>query len=296
MPDKNQLFKISELQYQARQRFKQAGIATADLDARILLCHVCEIAEPEVIAYPERPVDDGLAAKYFEQVDKRAQRIPLAHLLGSKEFWGLEFFVNAQTLIPRPETEFAVELSVERAKQIVEKTGRARILDLGTGTGCLLISILHEVEGAEGIGIDINPGAVKLAKQNARRLSVEDRAVFQCGDWGEGLSPPFDMIVSNPPYVRTGDLADLMPEVAEYEPVKALDGGADGLAEYRRIIPLAQRLLSCQGVLIMEIGESQAGDVLNILEQFRFQPDNHQHPVKRDLAGYDRIVSSVKVC
>ncbi len=287
---------IAQLQHQARVSLKQAGIETAALEARVILCHVCQITEAEVIAYPERLIEKKRAADYLNLVAKRSQRNPLAHLLGIREFWGLEFGVNDQTLIPRPETEFAVELGVQSARDICEQTGPARILDLGCGTGCILISILHEVKDASGIGVDINPRAVELARSNAQNLGVVSRATFCCMNWGDDLKETFDIIVSNPPYIASGELEGLMPEVARYEPARALDGGTDGLDEYRKIIPQARHLLRGQGVLILEIGDGQADDVLVLLEQNDFHPHTIREPIKHDLSGCERIVRAVKVC
>jgi release factor glutamine methyltransferase len=287
---------ISRLLHQARTNLALAGIETAALEARVLLCHVCGITEAEVIAYPDKEIENKPAARFLHLVAQRGQRIPLAHLLGYREFWGLEFCVNAQTLIPRPETEFAVELAVKCAGDIHQKSGHVRILDLGCGTGCLLISILHEVKDASGIGVDINPQAVELAAKNAQNLSVEARTVFCCMNWGDELTETFDIIVSNPPYIRSGDIEGLMPEVSGYEPVRALDGGSDGLDEYRKIIPQARQLLNEQGVLILEIGAGQAGDVLRLLELNSFQSHSPDQPVQRDLAGCERIIVAVKVC
>ena len=296
MSEQKTSFKISELLQQAKLSLKQAGIETAALEARVLLYYVCKITEVEVIACSDRLIESKVATEYFDLVARRCQRIPLAHLLGVREFWGLEFNVNAHTLIPRPETEFAVEIAVNCARDVFAQTGHVRILDMGCGSGCLLISILHEVKGASGLGIDINPKAVDLARKNAKKLGVEMRSTFRCMDWGEGLTERFDIIVSNPPYIPSGDLAGLMPEVAEYEPARALDGGPDGLDEYRKILPQAYQLLHRQGVLILEIGHGQADDVLGLLAINGFRPLDAAQPVKHDLAGHERIISVVKVC
>ena len=287
---------IANLQHQARAILKQAGIETAALEARVILCHVCQIAEAEVIAYPEQEIEQKQAREYLYLVARRARRIPLAHLLGVREFWGLEFCVNDQTLIPRPETEFAVELGIQFARNICEQAGHARILDLGCGTGCMLISILHEVKDASGVGVDINPRAVELSRKNAQKLEVDTRATFHCMNWGDGLKETFDIIVSNPPYIASGELEGLMPEVARYEPARALDGGTDGLDEYRKIIPQARHLLHRRGRLILEIGDGQANDVLDLLEQNGLRPHNISEPVKYDLCCRERIIGAVKVC
>jgi len=289
-------YSISELQHRAQLSLRQAGIETASLEARVLLAHVCAITQAGIIAHPDRLIEKKPAQRFLDLVAQRARRMPLAYVLGIKEFWGLEFCVNAQTLIPRPETELAVELAVVCAKSICAQAGSVRILDLGTGTGCVLIAILHEIAGATGIGVDINPQAVVLAQKNAANLGVAGRATFQCRDWGEGLAEKFDIIVSNPPYIQTGDLDALMPEVACHEPVAALDGGGDGLNHYRCIIPQAGRLLCGHGVLILEIGHGQAGDVLNLLGANGFKPRTPGEPVEHDLAGCERIIAAVKVC
>jgi len=296
MPEQKTLIKISELLRQAKHSLKQAGIESAALEARVLLCHMCKITEVEVIACPDRLIEEVQAAEFFDLVARRSQRIPLAHLLGVREFWGLEFHVNAHTLIPRPETEFAVDAAALCARRMVKQTGQARILDMGTGSGCLLISILHEVEGATGVGIDIDAKAVELAEKNAIKMGVDARAQFKCMDWGDGLTETFDIVVSNPPYIASGDLAGLMPEVASHEPARALDGGCDGLDEYRKILPRAHRLLGRQGVMILEIGHGQAKDVLDLLAENGFHLLDTAQPVKHDLAGRERIIAALKVC
>ncbi len=296
MPEQKTLIKLSELLQQAKQSLKQAGIKTAALEARVLLCHVCKITEVEVVACPDRLIEGQQAKEFFNLVARRSQRIPLAYLLGVREFWGLEFHVDAHTLIPRPETEFAVEIAVLCARRIVKQSGQVRILDMGTGSGCLLISILHEVEAATGIGVDIEAGAVELAGKNAEKLGVGARAQFRSMNWGDGLVETFDVIVSNPPYIQSDDLQGLMPEVALHEPVRALDGGADGLEEYRKIIPQAHRLLNRRGVLVLEIGDGQAGDVLGLLANNCFHPLDPEQPVIPDLAGCERIIAALKVC
>ncbi len=286
----------SDLQAYGRKRLKQAGIETAGLDARVLLCHVCKIDEAELIAYPEKRVEKRIAGSFVELVEQRCRRLPLAHLLGAREFWGREFFVSADTLIPRPETECAVELAIDQAREVSARKGSSHILDLGTGTGCMLISILSEVEAATGVGVDIDSRAVELARKNAQALGVGPRARFSCMNWGAELEDCFDIIVSNPPYIRSQDIPGLMPEVALHEPLTALDGGVDGLDEFRKIIPQAAGLLTPRGILVLEIGDGQASKVLELLWTTGFERLDPDEPVKYDLAGRERVVAAVKVC
>lgn len=287
------LLTLFDLQRLGNLKLKEAGIETASLDVRVLLCHACDLDDAKLIAYPERRIEPDLAERFLDLISRRCRHVPVAHLVGSREFWGLEFFVNGETLIPRPETEFAVEQALRQ----IEKIGKnLHLLDLGCGTGCLLISLLNEVPHATGLGVDINPGAVELAQRNAVANGVDARAQFLCANWAEGLSGPFDLIVSNPPYVTSGDLLGLMPDVAVHEPARALDGGADGLDEYRKIIPQAAGLLVSKGGLVLEIGDGQAADVLALLDENGFVAVDVEAPVIFDLAGRERVLSMVRVC
>ena len=203
----------------------------------------------------------------------------MAYILGRREFWGLDFTVSPATLIPRPDTETLVEA--------VLATGIAprRVLDLGTGTGCLLLAVLHEFPPAFGVGVDVSPEASLLAKRNAASLGMADRAVFLTGSWADALDQTFDLVLSNPPYIEAADVAGLMPEVARYEPLSALAAGADGLDAYRAIIAGLPRLLTPDGLAVLELGAGQALSVAQLGAAAGFSCTTRQ-----GLDGIDRAV------
>jgi release factor glutamine methyltransferase len=185
---------------------------------------------------------------------RRAAREPLALILGHREFWSLDFLVSPATLIPRPESETLIEAALAA---FADRVAPASILDLGTGTGCLLLAALSEFTAALGVGVDRSAGAAKLAAQNAKALAMARRARFVCGDWTDALAARFDLILCNPPYIRSAEIAGLMPEVARYEPAMALDGGPDGLTAYRSLLPRLPGLLTSNGAAVLELGAGQ---------------------------------------
>jgi release factor glutamine methyltransferase len=214
---------------------------------------------PEVLLRdPAAPADmAGLAPL----LTRREAHEPLALIAGHREFWSLEFAVSSATLIPRPESETLIEAAVAA---FANREPPRLVLDLGTGTGCLLLAALSEFPAAVGIGMDRSAGATALAACNAAALHLADRALFVCGDWAEALSTRFDLVLCNPPYIPTGDLGSLMPEVARYEPRVALDGGPDGFAAYRRLIPGLPALLRPNGTAVLEIGAGQAETAIGL--------------------------------
>jgi release factor glutamine methyltransferase len=206
----------------------------------------------------------------------------MAHILGRREFWSLDFAVTSDTLTPRPDSETLVAAVLD----IV--AGRDRplgILDLGTGTGCLLLALLHELPNATGVGVDRSAAALAVALGNAQALGLAPRVQFHEGDWGEGLTGRFDVVISNPPYIVSADVPNLSPEV-RHEPRLALDGGADGLDAYRALAPHVGRLLEPAGVAVLEIGEGQAPAVEEILRTAGLKPVDR----RRDLAGIERCI------
>lgn len=269
---------------QGRKALKEAGITEADLDARYLLEFVCGTDHNTLLAHPDKEVSEEEKSRYEELIGKRKDRIPLQQLTGHQEFMGLDFCINESVLIPRQDTEILVE---EAMKELHDGM---RVLDLCTGSGCILISLLHYSNDCEGVGVDISGEALKVAKENAARLLGENAKVsFLEGDLYEKAEGFFDRIVSNPPYIRPEVIEGLMPEVKEHEPRIALDGGADGLTFYRRIIAGSKAHLKPGGMLLFEIGCDQAEAVAGLMEEGGYE----EIRVIRDYAGLDRVVSGV---
>lgn len=243
-------------------RFAEAGIDTPRLDARILVGHVAGIEPALLFARAEHRLDRAGAAALRSLLERRLAREPISRILGQRAFWGLDFDLNEATLDPRPDTETLVSAALA----LTEHMGAApRVLDLGTGTGCILIAILSEWCGARGVGIDRDPRAVEAAIANASRHGVAERAEFRTGDWCDGVTDTFDLIVSNPPYIGVEEAAALMPEVLRFDPPAALFAGPGGLDAYRALLPGAVRRLSVGGRLILEIGATQQGRVEHML-------------------------------
>jgi release factor glutamine methyltransferase len=228
---------------------------------------------------PGRPVD---VAAFHALVARRAAHEPLALIVGQREFWSLDLAVSPATLIPRPDSETLIEAA------LATFAGRdlpRRLLDLGTGTGCLLLAALSEFPAAFGVGVDRSFAAVALAARNAAMLGLAGRAAFLCADWTLALDARFDLVLSNPPYIPTAQIDGLMPEVARYEPRSALDGGADGFSAYRRLVPDLARLLAPGGVAVLEVGAGQAPTVARLARSAGFA--SHQH---HDLSGIARAL------
>jgi release factor glutamine methyltransferase len=235
-----------------RRAFAEAGLDTPGLDARVLLTEALGVDASELVLRPDEPL--GAAAERLrDDAARRLAREPVARILGIQEFWGLPFRLSPETLVPRPDSETVVEAALAA----VAGRDARRILDLGTGSGCLLVALLHELPEAHGVGVDRSPAALAAARENACRNGVAERAGFAASDWGAALGGRFDLIVSNPPYVTTEDIAALAPEVRDHDPLKALDGGPDGLAAHRAIFQDAGRLLAPGGRLVVEIGHDQ---------------------------------------
>ena len=237
---------------------RAAGIDNPRLEARLLLAHALDLPVAAVLRAPDVPADLGDPAGYAALLHRRAAHEPLAYILGQREFWSLIFAVSPATLIPRPESETLIEAALAA---FAHRAPPRRILDLGTGTGCLLLSALHEFPAAFGVGVDRSPEAAALAAANAIALGLADRGAFLCADWVGPLAGRFDLVLCNPPYIPTCDIGGLMPEVARHEPAGALDGGRDGLAAYRRIIPFLPHLFRPDAVAVLELGIGQAPDV-----------------------------------
>lgn len=274
---------LSELLREAAIRLKAADVANGMADARILICAATGLSREELLREPHRKILQAQTAGFHEMIRRRCAREPVSRILGYREFRSLEFALGPDTLDPRADSEAVVETALEYGKRFDEPV---RVLDLGTGTGCLLLSILNELPGAEGIGGDIADGATELAAGNAAALGLESRAVFVPTVWTDGVDGTFDIVVSNPPYIEGAEIAELMPEVSCYDPVRALDGGVDGLDAYREIATRLDRVLSPDGVAVFEIGSTQRDSVAAIFAGAGFELVE----VRADLSGHPRVL------
>ncbi|MCR5283451.1 MAG: peptide chain release factor N(5)-glutamine methyltransferase [Lachnospiraceae bacterium] len=266
-----------------RERLMQAGAPEADLEARLLLEFVCDTDRTTLFAHPEKEVFPEQMEQYDVFLAKRSRREPLSYITGRQSFMGLVFSVNENVLIPRQDTEILVE------EVMKEPFDGSRILDLCTGSGCILLSLLHYSNHCTGIGSDLSPGALSVAKENAKRLGMEEQAQFIESDLWEGIEGVFDIIVSNPPYIQTGVIETLMPEVREFEPRLALDGGEDGLMVYQRLLHKVGTHSKGGTRLYLEIGYDQGEAVSRMVREAGFTDVQ----VVKDYAGCDRVVSGV---
>lgn len=237
---------------------RTAGLAAPAFEARALVSGVLGLGPEEMLAHPDRTIYATARSRLADGIARRARGEPLARITGQREFWSLSIAVGPDTLIPRPDSETVVESVLAL---IDDRDREMTILDLGTGTGCLLFALLVELPNAHGIGVDRAAGAVAVARDNGRRLGLSDRAEFRIGDWAEGLAGPFDVVVCNPPYVAEEEFAVLAPEVREFEPQLALDGGPDGLAAYRALLPGMARVIAPYGFGVLELGAGQHDQV-----------------------------------
>ncbi len=249
----------------ATRRLAESGIETARLDARILVSFALGGPPTLVLTEPDRSLSGPESARLASLVDRRESREPLAHIIEAKEFWSLPFRVGPDTLIPRPDSETLIEAVL---KHFPDRGKSYAILDFGTGSGCLLLSLLSEYGQALGTGVDISDKALNVAKANGELLGLSDRASFVRSDWGdENLQGRYDIIVSNPPYIPDANIEGLAPEVAAFEPRLALSGGEDGLMCYRALAPRLSSRLAKGGLAFLEIGEGMGGDVSSILRE-----------------------------
>ncbi|HEY9452410.1 MAG TPA: peptide chain release factor N(5)-glutamine methyltransferase [Bradyrhizobium sp.] len=272
-------------------RLRSAGIDEAELDARILLGAVLDLDLTGMIAQATRPLTSTEAARLARYAQRRIAGEPTARILGSREFWGLSFQLSPATLEPRPDTETVVELALELLRADGGSDRPLRIADLGTGTGAILLALLSELPAATGIGTDISEAALQTAAANAARAGLSGRATFVACDYASGLSGPFDLIVSNPPYIRSADIGSLAVEVRNHDPLAALDGGTDGLDAYRTLVPQAARLLAPGAALVVEAGEGQSGQIQALMVAAGLTPAPSP---KADLAGIPRAVAGHK--
>ncbi|MCM1064498.1 MAG: peptide chain release factor N(5)-glutamine methyltransferase [Eubacterium sp.] len=267
-----------------KRALAEAGIQESELDARLLLEYVCGTNRNDLLVHGDRKMRSEQEDAYLTMIGMRAQRIPLQHLTGVQDFMGLEFQVDSRVLIPRQDTEILVEEALRELRDGMD------ILDMCTGSGCILISLLRYSNDCTGLGVDISPEALTVAKENARKLLAPDKQVrFLESDLFGAVEGIYDMIVSNPPYIPSGDIGALMPEVKDHEPVGALDGREDGLYFYHKITEGCRKYLKPGGMLFYEIGCGQGTAVSEILSRNGFG----EIRVIKDYAGLDRVVSGV---
>lgn len=272
-------------------RFAAAGIDSPRLDARLLVAHILGIRPQDILLRSGIALTAEQAAALEALARRREAREPVSRILGRRGFWTLDLAVGPDTLDPRPDTETVVEAVLEA---MPDRGAPLRILDLGTGTGCILLALLAEYPRASGVGVDIAAGAVTTAAANAAAAGLANRAGFVVGDWEEssagrdvcGLDGLFDVVVSNPPYIPDGDIAGLEPEVRRHDPWRALAGGADGLEAYRRLAPLAASRVSPGGMVAFEVGIGQAAEVAALLSEAGFAMVWN----RADLGGVERCV------
>lgn len=260
------------------EKLNTAGIEDAKNDAWLLLTFVCKIDRTYYYVHMDEEMSMEQSAEYESVLNKRAEHVPLQYITGEQDFMGLPFHVNSYVLIPRQDTETLVEEALK-----VIRPGM-KVLDMCTGSGCILISILKNVPDVEGYGYDISKHAINVAKENAKLNGVT--ATFERSDLFEEVMETFDVIVSNPPYIPTDVIAELMPEVAVYEPIRALDGKEDGLYFYRQIVAECKKYLTANGKILFEIGHDQGEAVSELLLNAGFE----NVKVIKDLAGNDRVV------
>jgi release factor glutamine methyltransferase len=287
MSDTSQNLTLVKAWTAARDRLKAARVDSPVIDARLLVEAACEATRTDIITDPYRVVSAEQARQLEDYVARREKREPVSHILGRKGFWKIMVGVNRDVLTPRPESEVIVDLALHA----FDDGRHFRVLDLGVGSGAIVLAILAERSGAKGLGIDISEEALAVARDNAAHLRLSNRLALLRGDWTAGLAEnEFDLVVSNPPYIASHVIETLEPEVAVHEPRLALDGGPDGLAAYRTLAPEILRVLKPSGIFAVEIGHDQKADV-----EALFQAAGALNVVTiKDLSDRDRVVTGIK--
>ncbi|WP_371260493.1 peptide chain release factor N(5)-glutamine methyltransferase [Bradyrhizobium sp. Ec3.3] len=273
-------------------RLRSAAIDEAEIEARLLVGAVLGLDLTGLITQASRPLTPTEAAQLERYAQRRLVGEPVARILGTREFWGLTLQLSDATLVPRPDTETVVELALEIFRERPVSGRPPRIADIGVGSGAILLALLHEIPDAFGVGTDVSLTALGTAKANATALGLADRSAFIACYYAAALAGPFDLIVSNPPYIPSGDIANLSVEVRDYDPRLALDGGKDGFDAYRALIPQAAELLAPGGALVVEAGQGQARGIETLMAAAALEVDR---PPKADLAGVLRAVSARKM-
>lgn len=268
-------------------RLQIAGVERARAEARLLAAQALGLSLETIVGDDARELTADEAQRLEALAARRARREPMAQILGQREFFGRNFRVTADVLTPRPDSETLIEAVLA---QVQDRNAELRLLELGVGSGCLLLTLLAELPKASGLGIDISPAALAVTKGNANALGLARRCELIEGDWSNAVSGRYDIVVSNPPYIPSADIGGLEPEVSRYEPILALDGGADGREFFRRLTSDIDRLLAPSGLVALEVGAGQAGEVAALLKSAGLEQ------VERlpDLAGFERCVLGKK--
>lgn len=283
---------LSQARRQLTEKLSAAAIDSPALDARLLLGAALGLDLTGMIAATERILTAKEAGIIAMLAQRRLAGEPVARILGVKEFWGLALDVAPATLVPRPDTETLVETALDLLRNDARAGQHLRIADIGTGSGAILLALLSELPNAIGVGTDLNVDAAMTARRNAQRLGLAARASFIVCDYTNALHAPFDLIVSNPPYIPSRQIETLAIEVRDHDPHLALDGGADGLAAYRAIAPAAYELLTPGGAVLFEVGQGQSNDVMRIMAASGFTSAGAP---RADLAGIERVVTGRKM-
>jgi release factor glutamine methyltransferase len=279
---------IAQAQRLIAQSFKLAGIEEAEADARLLLGHALRLDRTQMFSQADRQLDAREVATISALAARRLKHEPVSRIVGRKEFWSLPLDVSDAVLVPRPDTETVVEAALDFVEHDRLRLEALRLLDIGTGSGALLLALLTELKNAEGVATDISPDAIAVARGNAERLGLSPRCHFVVCDIAGGVTGPFDLIVSNPPYIAHADIAALEPEVRDFDPALALDGGIDGLNAYRAIASQAIHLLAPGGRLIVELGAKQEPAVRDLFGKAGLTVSG----VRADLAGIPRALTA----
>jgi release factor glutamine methyltransferase len=274
---------LREVLRHAEALLREADVDTPELDARLLMGAALGMTREHMLIHATAKLNQAQVTRVLGFIGRRVEREPVSRILGRREFWSLDFHLSPATLDPRPDSETLID---EALAGIPDKQAPLSVLDLGTGTGCLLLALLSELPNASGVGVDKSEEAVATATANARRLGLGQRARFAVGNWGSGLTERFDLVISNPPYIPEGEIETLAPEVVRFDPVAALAGGPDGLDAYRAISAQLPNLLKRNGKVIFEVGAGQDGDVAVLLGGAGFSNIG----TRRDLAGVERAV------
>ncbi len=270
------------------QAFRTAGIEDADVDARLLVGHALHLDRARLIAQSDRILEAREINVINALAARRLKREPVSRILGQKEFWSIALAITPDVLVPRPETETVVEGALDFVVRGGLRMEKLRILDIGTGSGALLLALLRELPNATGIGTDISTGALKVARENAARCGLEGRCTFLVCDIASVVEGPFDLLVSNPPYIAHDEITSLAPEVKNYDPTVALDGGDDGLAAYRAIAADAKRLLAPGARMFVELGAGQEAAVRDLFTNVGLTAGT----ARTDLAGIPRVLGA----